>query len=154
MNVRRIVTGNVNGKSTVVSDSAAPEVPMAANVWAADRECALGFDPAEKPLALEPSAGGSSWRIVEWPPDAVYRAQMAKHRIEGLESEDFHRTSTLDYVMILEGEMELALDTGSVVLRAGDCVVQRATNHAWYNRTDRPVRMLVVMISLEPRVGS
>lgn len=123
---------------------------MAANVWAADPERALGFDPAEEPLDLEPPAGGSNWRIVEWPPDAVYRAQIAKHRIEGLESDGFHRTNTLDYVMILEGEMVLALDTGSVVLRAGDCVVQRATNHAWYNRTDRPVRMLVMMVSLGP----
>ncbi len=148
MKIRRIVTGIEDGKSMVVSDGLAPEIPMAVNVWATDRESPLGSDPAQKPPPLEPWPGGSSWRIVDWPPDAIYRSALAKQPMEGLDSAHFHRTSTLDYVMILDGEMVLALDTGEITLRTGDCVVQRATSHAWYNRTDRPVRMLVIMISL------
>ena len=49
--------------------------------------------------------------------------------------------------MILDGEVTLAVDEGTVDLETGDCVVQRGTNHAWRNQSGRPVRMLVVMVS-------
>ena len=67
------------------------------------------------------------------------------------EASGFHRTDTLDYVMILEGAVTLELDRGSVVLGPGDCVVQRATRHAWRNQSGRPVKLAVVMISLAER---
>lgn len=151
MAVRRIVTGTVNGKSAIVVDDHAPEIPMASNVWVASAEHPLGYDPVGvKSLPLEPPPGGSNWRMVEWPPDAVYRAQLAGNPMEGLDSADMHRTDTLDYVLILDGEIELELETGSVRLRSGDCVVQRATMHAWRNRSDRVVHMAVIMIDLSP----
>ena len=67
----------------------------------------------------------------------------AKH---GDADASFHRTNTLDYVMILDGVIALELDRGSVTLGPGDCVVQRGTAHAWRNKSGKPVRMAVVMV--------
>ncbi len=52
-----------------------------------------------------------------------------------------HRTSTLDYVVVLQGEIVLVLDDSEVTLRPGDVVVQRGTDHAWENRASEPARM-------------
>jgi quercetin dioxygenase-like cupin family protein len=98
--------------------------------------------------ALEPAAGGSSWRVFDLPPDEVVAAWLASQSKGGAGADGFHRTDTLDYVMILDGEIALELDRGSVALRSGDCVVQRGTRHAWRNRSGRPVRLAVVMLSL------
>ena len=88
--------------------------------------------------------------MFEVPPDAVIRERMAANAgaVPGLEPDGFHTTDTVDYVMVLEGEIFLELDTGEVLLHPGDCVVQRSTRHAWRNRTGAPVKMAAVMISL------
>jgi uncharacterized cupin superfamily protein len=57
-----------------------------------------------------------------------------------------HRTESVDYAVVLEGEITLLLDDSDVVLRAGDVVIQRGTNHAWSNRSGKPVRMLYILI--------
>jgi len=57
-----------------------------------------------------------------------------------------HRTETVDYAVVLEGEITLLLDEGEVSLKAGDIVIQRGTNHAWSNRSNKPVKMLYVLI--------
>ena len=57
-----------------------------------------------------------------------------------------HRTESVDYGVVIEGELTLVLDEGEVLLRAGSVVVQRGTNHAWANRSDRPCRMLFVLV--------
>jgi uncharacterized cupin superfamily protein len=57
-----------------------------------------------------------------------------------------HRTETLDYAVVLEGEITMLLDDSEVHLKAGDVVIQRGTNHAWSNRSGKPVRMLYVLI--------
>ena len=64
-----------------------------------------------------------------------------------------HRTSTIDYVFILDGELEMELDGGEWVhLQAGDIVIQRGTNHAWENKSDRVCRLASVLIAAEPVV--
>jgi mannose-6-phosphate isomerase-like protein (cupin superfamily) len=57
-----------------------------------------------------------------------------------------HRTETIDYAVVLEGQMTLVMDDQEIVLNAGDVVVQRGTNHAWSNRSSRRVRMLYILI--------
>ncbi|HET7597649.1 MAG TPA: cupin domain-containing protein, partial [Burkholderiales bacterium] len=57
-----------------------------------------------------------------------------------------HRTETIDYAVVLEGEIVLLLDDEDVPLKAGDVVIQRGTHHAWSNRSDKPCRMLYVLI--------
>jgi uncharacterized cupin superfamily protein len=58
-----------------------------------------------------------------------------------------HRTDTVDYAIMLEGEMVAIMDSGETVLRAGDVLVQRGTNHAWANRSGRPARIAFVLIA-------
>jgi oxalate decarboxylase/phosphoglucose isomerase-like protein (cupin superfamily) len=60
-----------------------------------------------------------------------------------------HRTETIDYAVVLEGEIVMLLDDQDVHLKAGDVVVQRGTNHAWSNRSDKPCKMLYVLIDGE-----
>src|SRR5699024_50021 len=65
----------------------------------------------------------------------------------------FHRTDSLDYAVVLEGEITLLVDEGEATLSAGDVVVQRATSHAWSNRTDKTARMLFVLIGTPPQTA-
>ena len=58
----------------------------------------------------------------------------------------FHKTATIDYAIVLNGEIHAVLDTGEALLRAGDVLVQRGTNHAWSNRTSEPVSIAFVLI--------
>jgi hypothetical protein len=152
MPVRRVVTGtDAAGRSIFLSDGPAFGGDEWAELWVTDPSRGLDavVEPRDGPLSLEPPVGGSAWRVFEVPPDSVMRQRFAElaASIPGMEADGFHRTGTIDYVMVLEGEITLELDVGSLVLRPGDCVVQRGTRHAWRNRGDRPVRMLAVMLS-------
>jgi naringenin degradation protein FdeH len=138
----RIVTGHdATGRSVVLSDAPTPktlDIGSAAfhEIWITDatpvRIAASEPEPTDRPVRTPPPAGGVMVRFTE----------MA----EGAQS-PLHRTETVDVGVVLEGETWLLLDDGSETLvGAGDVVVQRGTNHAWANRSDRPVRMLFVLI--------
>ena len=145
---RRIVTGHDSaGVSCVIGDHALEGAPMI-ELWRTDGADRFGGEP-DGAFALEPAAGGSCWRIVEVPPDAVTRAYFQRG-VPGHDADGFHRTDTVDYVFILEGEITLELDRGAVALSAGDCVVQRGTRHAWRNHGPGTVRMLCAMLSAAP----
>ena len=89
-------------------------------------------EPTDRPVRTPPPAGGVMVRFTEMAPGA--EAPM-------------HRTESVDVGVVLEGETWLLLDDGSETrMGAGDVVVQRGTNHAWANRSDRPVRMMFVLI--------
>ena len=62
----------------------------------------------------------------------------------------FHKTETLDYAIVLEGEIWALVDVGECLLRAGDVLIQRGTNHAWSNRSDRPCRVAFVLLDARP----
>jgi quercetin dioxygenase-like cupin family protein len=139
---RRIVTGHdADGRSMVLSDAPTPktlDVGTAAfhELWITDATPtpipATEPEPTDRPVRTPPPAGGVTVRMTEMAP--------------GAES-PMHRTETVDVGVVLEGETWLLLDDGSEThVRAGDAVVQRGTNHAWANRSDRPVRMVFVMI--------
>jgi len=152
MAVRRVVTGiDDQGQSTFLSDGDAFGGDRWGEVWVTDPAKGIDavVDPQDGMMVLEPPAGGTAWRVFEVPPDAQMREAMknAVGTIEGLEADGFHTTQTIDYVMVLEGEIGLELDTGEVTLHPGDCVVQRSTRHAWRNRNDFPVKMVAVMVS-------
>jgi quercetin dioxygenase-like cupin family protein len=149
--IRRIVTGTDGaGRSFVVSDGPASEVPGFDELWQSEPADPLAgvASAAGPPARLEPPPGGTSWRVFDLPPDEVVAAWLASQGLPDAERSGFHRTDTLDYVMILEGTVTLELDRGALELRPGDCVVQRATRHAWRNRSGRPVKLAVVMIRL------
>ncbi|MFN8628529.1 MAG: cupin domain-containing protein [Candidatus Binatia bacterium] len=144
--LRRVVTEVVDGRSRVAIDGAAAE-GWIAELWVTTPESPYGVDPAQVEAALEPPAGGTRFRIATLPPDAVMRAALAEQATAGVDAHGVHATTTVDYVYILDGPVELELDEGSVMLQPGDCVVQRGTRHAWRNRNDTPIRLLTVMVS-------
>ena len=139
---RRIVTGHdASGKSVILSDGPNPkmlDIGSAAfhEVWITDRTPApIEADepePTDRPVRTPPPANGVTVRFTEMAPGAAA---------------PLHRTESVDVGVVLEGETWLLLDDGSETLvKAGDAVVQRGTMHAWVNRSDRPNRMLFVMI--------
>ncbi|WP_211268677.1 cupin domain-containing protein [Actinoplanes subtropicus] len=112
-----------------------------------------------------PTPGQTVFRVADFPPDASYPKNAGDtifDEIDGHEervtSDDgadqkhfwFHRTDSLDYAIVLDGEITLIVDEGEVTLKAGDVAVQRATAHAWSNRTDRIARVAFVLIGTEP----
>jgi len=140
---RRVVTGHdESGNSVVLSDGPPPvQVHVeAANVsffelWntnaAPEPISATEPDPTERPLEVAPRARGTIVRVNELRP--------------GAES-PMHRTETIDYGFVLEGEVVLVLTDSEVQLRAGDMVVQRGTDHKWENRSDTTARMAFVLV--------
>jgi quercetin dioxygenase-like cupin family protein len=139
---RRIVTGHdASGKSVVLSDMPTPktlDIGTAAfhEIWITDRTPveigATEPETTDRPVRVPPPANGVMVRFTEMEPGAV---------------SPMHRTESLDVGVVLEGETWLLLDDGSETrVGVGDAVVQRGTNHAWANRSDRPVRMIFVLI--------
>jgi len=174
--VRRVVTGHDEaGKSCFIFDSAAPHVhqrsPNATEVtelWNTSSTPADNRgveDPTRGPYRLPPPTNGSVFRIISYPPD---RERLAALALEHASAEDdgsgraaaldrgnarhpgFHKTSTIDYAIVLEGEIYALMDEGEVLLKAGDTLVQRGTNHAWSNRSNAPARLAFVLIDAEP----
>ena len=169
--IRRVVTGlDENDKAVVLFDSKisvesrSPGV-ASANLWITDscKPSLATHDTASRPIGISPPDNGTVLRIVEFSPvDAASVARMPPDMISkrvdhaparGLPATHpmMHRTRTLDYAVILSGEIDMMLDGASVHLKFGDTVVQQATNHAWINRGTRPCRILfVLMDSKEP----
>lgn len=154
MSIRRVVTGNnAAGKSYIVSDERVREGLL----WRTDGEVPLGrtqnasLDSTFLPSTIariEPPAGASGFFYVVMPPWKELQSVFEQGLEPGFDREGFHRTGTLDYLFVLNGEIELLLDEGSTVLRAGDAVVQRNTHHCWRNHTDEPVNLLATMVKL------
>ena len=164
--VRRIVTVDKDdGTSTAIQDGPSPDVRTdparpgfsSTRIWVTDRTPARIKGVRESlnaPHTLEPPPQGSVCRIVTFPPEEGFirkiGAQEVQHYFEAIGSPGasrFHsksphphmqKTKTLDFCLILEGEITLILDTEEVHLKKGDTVVQRGTNHAWSNRSNTP----------------
>jgi hypothetical protein len=97
---------------------------------------------------IEPPPGASKCVRVTMQPWKIMKETMLANPIAGLDENGFHRTATIDYIMIVAGEVDLLLEEGRTTVRAGDLVVQRNTNHAWHNNTDKPVDFWGVMVSV------
>jgi mannose-6-phosphate isomerase-like protein (cupin superfamily) len=150
---RRVVTGHTpEGVSVVVSDGPVPvsrHLPDDGvhfhEIWntegAPARITAVeADDPTERTLAVPPPARGTKIRINEFAPGFLDE--------RGLQS-PVHRTASVDYGIVLEGEITLILDDSEVTAGAGDIVVQRGTDHAWANRGDRTARVAFVLVGGE-----
>lgn len=162
--VRRIVTGhNAEGESIIVSDSNALNViaelgkPVAQVLWATGEGRAPGDEPAPQGHKFSfHSEGGSLLRIVDFPPDESYNQDELVDFLdkEGVRDRNkprhfwFHKTESLDYAVVLEGEIYAMLDHGETLMHEGDVLVQRATNHSWSNRSGRNCRMMFVLLAL------
>jgi mannose-6-phosphate isomerase-like protein (cupin superfamily) len=160
--LRRIVTGhNAGGKSVIVVDG--PATPFGA-YWLTDAtpvDNTNSGDAAQQVRTLEPPSGGSIFRFAAIPPEdpnvsleelehqtAKMFAQIdAAHcRPDTTRHPGMHKTRTIDYVVLLSGEVTLMLDEGEVDLKPFDVVVQRGTNHAWINKGKEPALIAAVLI--------
>lgn len=150
---RRVITGNnQQGRSYIVSD----EIVTENGLWRSVVGDPLSHEAGGPPTPLlpstsphvEPPPGGSRVLRVAVQPLKEAEGASTSGAAPSLAAKVFHRTVTVDYIMIVSGEIELLLDEGETTLRAGDLLVQRNTNHAWHNRTDEPVDFWAVMVSL------
>ncbi len=155
---RRVVTGHdENGVAVVVSDQTATQILQRpnrpgvtlTNFWLSDGTPAE-YDGAEETcegdFILHPPKNGSVFRTVEFEPEdpevlakldgkaAFAEMGAAANIVEGARHPFMHRTDSVDYAVILKGEIYMLMDDTEVLLKAGDVVVQRGTNHAWSNR--------------------
>ncbi len=150
---RRVVTGHTpDGVSVVVSDGPVPvsrELPEDGvsfhEIWntagaPAPLTAREDPDPTEVELAVPPPERGTKIRINEFQPGHLDE--------RGLQS-PVHRTSSVDYGIVLEGEITLVLDDSEVTLHAGDVVVQRGTDHAWANRSDGVTKVAFILVDGE-----
>jgi hypothetical protein len=172
---RRIVTGHdANGKAIIISDAppihtqliGGPGGPTFFEVWNTRETPALidqqSGEPEENGLVLAPPKKGTRIRVIEFPPEGDEIRKLttadAQAKFKSMGSEEaskskagaphplMHRTQTVDYGIVLEGEITLIVDLGETIIRAGDVVIQRGTNHAWANRSGKICRMAFVLI--------
>ena len=171
--IRRVVTGHDdNGRATVIMDSDAtsilqrpnrPGVTLT-NLWQVDSipakmEC--HDDPVDGPLILHPPKNGSIFRIVQFDPEdpevlakldgkaAFAEMGAAANVVEDARHPFMHRTDSVDYAVILTGEIYMMMDDDDYLLKAGDTVVQQGTNHAWSNRGTEPCLIAFILVDAQ-----
>lgn len=168
--IRRIVTGHDDsGKAIVEIDGIAPNMKVrpgagfvSSLLWVTDETPArmdLRQDRADRSIGVPPPANGSILRVVDFPPvtreaEAIDQKELLKSMGAGHHSTDgeqarhayMHRTKSVDYAIVLDGEIVMLLDDSEVHMKAGDFLVQQGTNHAWVNRSDRMCRIAFVLI--------
>ena len=180
---RRIVTGhNQDGKSIIVSDGMPGAVGSGGHanwheMWITDRipaDNATPGDAADRPISLEPPENGSVFRFVQLDTESSLPSIEERHkewegRIVAMDEEarkgalrirpdtsrhpGMHRTKTVDYIILLKGEVTMLLDEDEVDLNPFDVVVQRGTNHAWVNKGSEPALLAAVQIDALSDVG-
>jgi mannose-6-phosphate isomerase-like protein (cupin superfamily) len=177
--VRRIVTGHdPDGKAIIREDNAVPRVqriggsigPLFHEVWntrasPAPIDAASG-EPPEDGITLAPPKNGTRIRVLDIPPDdeslehvtpeqarahfaEIGAADASSRNDKGSRHAHMHRTETIDYGIVLEGEIVLIMDEGETTVRPGDIVIQRGTNHGWANRSDKNCRIAFILIDGE-----
>lgn len=138
---RRIVTGHdAKGRAVILFDGAAPNVKrrlsglVSTLLWTTDESPAdtvRSDDRSAREIGIPPPERGSIFRIVDFPAGA---------------KGEMHRTRSIDYAVVMEGEIDMLLPEGEVHLRAGDMLVQQATDHAWENRGNANCRIAFILI--------
>ncbi|HZQ00613.1 MAG TPA: cupin domain-containing protein [Reyranella sp.] len=171
--IRRVVTGHdKNGKSVFIMDGKAPNVLEMASMpgvaltdlWRTKSSPASNSgnaDAATGKIKLEPPSTGTILRIVEFPPDSKWRksadASKAFASIDAGGAPDrassdamMHATATVDYIIVLKGEIYAILDKGEKLLKQGDVLIQRGTNHSWSVRGKEPAVVAAILVGANP----
>ena len=181
--IHRVVTGHdANGKAIVSSNGPLPTVAdikgvpgtVFHEVWCTSATPVLvdtGADPSTGQLTLSPPKLGTRIRYVDIPPDTDDLLKNGAARMKGVFEQTgnaatstvkagsphplMHRTETVDYGIVIEGQLTLVLDDSEVELKVGSVVIQRGTNHAWANRSGKMCRMLFILVdgAYEPSIG-
>ena len=171
--VRRIVTGHdAAGRSTFLMNGPAPKIfevgsggTRVMELWETRTSPATNAgseEATERPFRLPPPPNGSVFRIVEYPPDSKRVGVLAANAAHDDAAEGyvrdfanarhpgFHKTATTDYAIVIAGEIYALMDEGEQLMRAGDVLVQRGTNHSWSNRTDSNAYVAFILIDAIP----
>jgi hypothetical protein len=169
--VRKVVTENdAEGKSYFVSDGLPSSIREVAerpgyrvhNIWRTSASPApiQESDDIHLHQGIMPPKNGTVLRIIDYPPDPKDPMELKKqldamfsrlykdagHDLKEGEHPGMHITPTVDYAIVLFGQMTAILDTEETVLNAGDVLIQRGTNHAWTNRSGKPARIAFILI--------
>ncbi|MFM9887611.1 MAG: cupin domain-containing protein [Burkholderiales bacterium] len=170
---RRVVTGHdIDGQSILLMDGLAPNLKeMSAlpglaltDLWETTTSPASNAgeaDGAERPVRLEPPPRGTIFRIVELPPDAAWRGKtnaregfdsIGASHAQDQQSADpmMHTTATIDYIVVLKGEIYAIVDKGETLLKAGDVLIQRGTRHSWSVRGNAPCILAAILVGADP----
>jgi len=173
---RRVVTGHdAEGKAVILEDGPPPRTqriggdigPLFYEIWntratPAPIDRASG-EPVESGIVLAPPKNGTRIRVLEIPPEdnrlkslspeearahfaQIGAADASSHTGASSRHAFMHRTETIDYGIMLEGELTLIMDIGETTVRAGDIVIQRGTNHGWANRSGKACRIAFILI--------
>lgn len=173
MSIRRVVTGiNSSGKAVVVSDGPTPRTASFKHVpgmqvsllWNAEAGTQVGTtndDTTAQAASWLPEPGGSTLMVIVLPPDSVMATPEFDPTAAGgeymqhlpglaekfeMDAPGMHTTDSIDYGVVLDGEVVLELDDGkTTLLKKNDVVVQNGTRHAWRNPSSKPVTMLFVL---------
>jgi quercetin dioxygenase-like cupin family protein len=144
--IRRVVTGkDDSGKAIAMIDAVAKNVHRREELgvtntllWVTDSvpaDLSNQEDTANRKIGIVPPPGGTIFRVIEFAPEREVKADPA-----------MHRTRTVDYALILSGEIDMLLDDSEIHLKPGDVVIQRATNHAWVNRGNAPCQVAFILL--------
>lgn len=170
--IRRIVTGvDSNGKSCIDTDGRSPSERTVdarpgyrvTNLWCTSRGTRFDADDSiAHHQGVQPPTGGTVLRVIDVPPEsadkevhrqaieATFKSMFSDaHRESSPTSQvhpGMHQTPTVDYAIMLDGEITAIFDTCETVMRAGDVLIQRGTHHAWANRSGRPARIAFVLV--------
>jgi mannose-6-phosphate isomerase-like protein (cupin superfamily) len=171
--VRRVVTTvDKNDKAVVLIDDkpakkVRPNSGTASRLfWVTDKtpaDLSGTKDRAAIEIGIMPPRGGSVFRMVDFPPETADMAKADVHAMHASLGDGapkrgmpprhpaMHRTRSVDYAIVMSGEIDMLLDEGEIHLKAGDVLVQQGTNHAWVNRGKEPCRIAFILIdAMEP----
>ena len=174
--IRRVVTGHdKSGRSMFLRDGLAGNIKEMASMpglaltdlWETAGAPASNEgkeDAAKRPVRLEPPAGGTIVRIVEFPPDSAWRdqadASAAFESIGAGHAHDqhnadpmMHTTATVDYIIVLKGRIHAIMEKGEKLLKQGDILIQRGTKHSWSVRGKKPCIVAAILVSAAPLQG-
>jgi mannose-6-phosphate isomerase-like protein (cupin superfamily) len=171
--IKRYVTGHdKDGTAIVAIDDHAPNaVPLkgwpgagVTEIWVTSEMPVDNMgrgDQSLRPLQHDPTPSGTIFRVVEIPPEsgsAIDTEETFRQLGSGnkptkddqAKHPTMHKTNSIDYLVVISGEMWMVMEQGEVLLKAGDCIVQRGTNHAWKNKGDKPCLLAAVLIDAHP----
>lgn len=164
---RRIVTGHdAQGRAVALFDGLSMPRQRAASanastlLWVTGEspvDMSGGVDRAGTAVSVPPPANGSIFRIVDFPPYSATTVPVDHHQIlhaMGIDPEtqgyprhpNTHRTRSIDYAIVMEGEIDMLMDDTEIHVKAGDVLIQQGTNHAWVNNGDKPCRIAFILI--------
>ena len=171
--VRRVVTTvDATDKAVVLFDGPNPHKKVRPHAQTVSRVCWVTDqtpadlsgtrDRAAVEIGINPPPGGSVLRIVDFPPETEEMRKLDPNTMHaslgaGVPKRGrpprhpaMHATRTIDYAIVMAGEIDMLLDDSEIHLKAGDVLIQRGTNHAWSNRTDEPAYLAFVLVDAVP----